>query len=115
MSLVRLASSPSDRADEIDKFAEAILIQRGAGVVFRQDAFQARVVTLDRDHRVIDDLADGRLLGAVLKIAPTRLWRHPEHVLGFVFVWIFWIGAGVVAFAGDELRMVFFETVGDVL
>ena len=105
----------ADRADEVDEFAEAILVERGAGVVFRQDAFQARVVALDRDHRVIDDLADGRLLGAVLEISPARGGRHPEDVFGAVFVRIFGIGAGVFAFACDQLRVVFFEAVGDVL
>ena len=104
----------ADRADEIDEFAEAVLVERGTSVVFRQDAFQARVVALDRDHRVIDDLADGRLLRAVLKIGPARGGRDPEDIFGAVFVGIFWIGAGVFAFARDELRMVFFETVGDV-
>ena len=37
-----------------------MLVERGAGVVLRQDAFEARVVALDRDHGVVDDLADGR-------------------------------------------------------
>ncbi len=40
--------------------------------------------------------------------------RHPEDVLGFVFVRVFGIGAGVVALAGDELGAVFLEGVGDV-
>ena len=42
-------------------------------------------------------------------------WRHPEDVLGAVFVGVFGIGAGVVAFAGDELRVLLLEGVGDVL
>ena len=105
----------ADRADEVDEFAEAILIERGAGVIFRQNAFQTRVVALDRDHRVIDDLADGRLLRAVLEISPARSGRHPENIFGSVLVGIFGIRAGVFAFACDQLRVVLFETVGDVL
>ena len=81
-----------------------------AGVVFRQDSFQTRVVALDRDHRVIDDLADGRLFRAVLEISPTRSGRNPENVFGFVLVRIFGICAGIFAFTCEELRMVFFET-----
>ena len=104
----------ADGADEVDEFAEAMLVEGGAGVVLRQDAFEARVVALDRDHRVVDDLADGRLLGAVLEIGPARVGRDPEDVLGVVFVRIFGIGAGVVAFACDQLRVVFLEGVGDV-
>ena len=40
--------------------------------------------------------------------------RHPEDVLGFVFVGVFGIGAGVVALAGEQLGAVFLEGVGDV-
>jgi len=43
-----------------------VLVETGPCVVFRQDAFESLVVALDRDHRVINNLADGRLLGAVL-------------------------------------------------
>lgn len=75
----------------------------------------ARVVALDRDHGAIDHLADGRLLGAVLKVGPTRGGRNPEDVLGFVFVGIFRVSAGVIAFAGDQLCVVLLETVGDIL
>ena len=91
-----------------------MLVERGAGVFFREDAFQARVVALDRDHGVIDDLADLGLLGAVLEVRPTRAGRNPEDVLGFVFVRVFGIGAGVVAFASEQRRVVFLEGIGDV-
>lgn len=37
---------------------------------------------LDRGHRLVDQLADARLLGVGLKVRPARLLRHPEHVLG---------------------------------
>ena len=83
----------ADRADEVDEFAKAMLVERGPGVFFRKDAFQARVVALDRDHGVIDDLADLGLLGAVLEIGPTRGGRNPEDIFGAVFVGIFGVGA----------------------
>src|SRR5439155_18402476 len=38
---VRLVAH-ADRADEIDEFAEAVFVERGAGVVFRQNPFYAR-------------------------------------------------------------------------
>ncbi len=109
-----LLVAEADGADEIDEFAEAVLVQRGAGVVLGQDAFQARVVPLDGDHGVVHDLADGGLLGAVLQVAPPRSGRHPEDVLRFVFVRVLGIRPGVVAFAFHELRMVLLEAVGDV-
>lgn len=101
-------------AEKVDEIAEAALVEAAAGVVLREDAFQARVVALDSDHGVIHDFADGVLLGAVLQVAPARGGRHPEDVLGYVFAWIFRICPGVVAFTFDEPRMVFLETVGDV-
>ncbi len=93
---------------------QAVLIERGAGVLFREDAFQARVVALDRDHGVIDDLAYFRLLRAVLEIGPTRAGRNPEDVLGLVFVGVFRIGASVVAFAGEKRLVVFLKGIRDV-
>src|SRR5207245_1499981 len=78
----------ADRADQIDKFAEAIFVQRRASVVLWENAFQARVVALDGDHRVINNLADGWLLRAVLKIGPTRGGRDPEDVFGAILVGI---------------------------
>ena len=76
---------------------------------------KAWVVALDRDHCVIDNLADGWLLRAALEIGPARGGWDPEDVLGAVFVGIFWIAAGVFAFARDKLRVMFLEAVGDVL
>ena len=47
-------------------------------------------------------------------MGPAGFLRHPEDVLGFVFVGVFGIGPGVVAFAFNEFRAVFLEGVGDV-
>jgi len=91
-----------------------VLVEAGAGIFFGQDAFEARVVALDGNHRIIHDLSDGGLFRAVLQVAPARRGRHPKDVLGFIFVLILGIRAGVVAFARDELGVVFLERVGDV-
>ncbi len=48
-----------DGADKVDEFAEAMFVETGSGVVFWQDTFEALVVALDRDHRVVDDLPNG--------------------------------------------------------
>ena len=52
-----------DGGDDVDEFAEALLVEAGAGVVLGEDAFEARVVALDGDHGVVHGLADGGLLG----------------------------------------------------
>ena len=104
----------ADGGDEVDQFAEAVLVEAGAGVVLGQDAFEARVVALDGDHGVVHDLADGGLLGAGLEVGPAGFGGHPEDVLGLVFVRVFGIRPGVVALAGEELGAVFLEGVGDV-
>src|ERR1700704_448427 len=57
-------------------------VERRATIVRGQDAFQAGIRHLDRGHRLVDQLADARLLGVGLKVPPARLLRHPEHVLG---------------------------------
>ena len=115
MGLLALAGGDElDGGDEVDQFAEAVLVEAGAGVVLGQDALEARVVALDGDHGVVHDLADGGLLGAGLQVGPAGFGGHPEDVLGLVFVRVFGIGARVVALAGDELGAVFLEGVGDV-
>jgi len=50
--LLHSAFNLSIGADEVDEFAEAVLVERGAGVVLGQDALQAGVVALDGDHGV---------------------------------------------------------------
>ena len=66
---------------------------------------------LDRGHRVVDQLADGRLLGVGLQMRPARLLGHPEDVLGQVLVRVFG-GGGVF---GQQRRALRLEGVGDVL
>ena len=70
--------------DEVDELAELRLVDGRAGVVLAQHALEARVLALDRHHGVVDELADLGLLGVGLQVAPARLARHPEDVLGGV-------------------------------
>ena len=116
MGLLALyGSSEFDRGDHIDQLPQALLVEAGAGVVLRQHALEAWVVALDRHHGVVHELADGGLRGVGLQLAPAGLGRHPEHVLGLVFVGVFRVGALVVAHACQQLGAVLFEAVGDVL
>ena len=62
-------------------------------------------------HRVVDQLADGRLLGVGLQMRPARLLGHPEHVLGEILVRVFG-GGGVFRQQRGALRL---EGIGDVL
>ena len=91
-----------------------MFVEAGAGVVFGEDAFEARVVARAGDHGVVHGLADGGLFGAGLEVGPAGIGGHPEDVLGFVFVRVFGVGPGVVALAGEEFGAVFLEGVGDV-
>ena len=52
-----------DAAHEIYKLAEHDLVQGGPVVVLGKNAFEAGVFSLDRKHGVVDQLADGGLLG----------------------------------------------------
>src|SRR5690606_34283718 len=62
-------------AQEVDELAEALLVERGARVVLRENALEARVVPLDRGHRVVDERADRGLRGVGLEVGPARLLR----------------------------------------
>ena len=93
MSLERSSlAAQADGGDQVDQFAQALLVERRPGVVLGQNALEPGVVALDGNHRVVDDLADGRLLGLALQVRPAGLLRHPEDVLGAVFVGIFGVG-----------------------
>ena len=114
MSLERFSAiAQADGADQVDQFAQPLLVERRPGVVLGQDAFEPGVVALDGDHRLIDQLADGRLLGLVLEMRPAGLLRHPEDVFGPVFVGVFGIGPFVLG--GQKPLVHLLERVGDVL
>ena len=97
--------------DQVDQLAEHHLVERRAVVVLGQHALEAGIVRLDGGHRVVDQLADGRLLGVGLQMRPARLLGHPEHVLGQIFVRVFG-GGGVFGQQRGALRL---EGVRDVL
>jgi hypothetical protein len=101
-----------DVADEVDKLAQALLVERRPGVVFGEDTLKRRVVALDPCHSVVDQLADRRLLGLGLEVGPARPGRNPEDVVGPVLVAV--LGISALGLLTDELRVLFFEGVGDV-
>jgi hypothetical protein len=97
---------------------EALLVEAGAGVVLGQDALEARVVALDGHHGVVHQLADVGLLRVGLQVGLQRArLRHPEDVLGLVFVRVFGVRALVVALTRlvMSLARCLLEAVGDVL
>ena len=49
-------------------------------MVLGQDAFQAGSRHLDRGHRLVDQLADAKVLGLGLKVRPARLLRRSEQL-----------------------------------
>src|SRR2546427_5708675 len=55
-------------------------VERRAIMVLGQDAFQAGSRDLDRGHRLVDQLADAKVLGLGLKVRPARLLRHSEQL-----------------------------------
>ena len=97
----------------VDQLAEALLVERGAGVVLGQHALQRRVVALDAGHGVVHELADGGLAGLRLQVRPARLGRHPEDALGAVFVGV--SGVGALRLLGQQRGVLLFERVGNVL
>ena len=99
-----------DGGDEVNDAAETLLVQMRAGVFFGQDAFERGVVALDGDHGAIEQLADGRVFGAALQVRPSGFGRHPEDVVGGVFVAVFGVGAFFLLQRGVPLL----ECVGDV-
>jgi hypothetical protein len=78
-----------DTGDEIDQFAEHHLSSR-------QLQSLGRSRHLDRGHRLVDQLADARLLGVGLKVRFARLLRHPEPVLGQILLVGVLAGCGIL-------------------
>ncbi len=102
----------ADGADQVDQLTKALFIQVWAGVVLGQHTFERGVIALDGEHGVIEDLADGRLLGHGLEIRPARLFGHPEDVGSPVLVRVFGVGPlGTVRF---EQGMLLFKGIRDV-
>ena len=102
----------ANRADEVNEFAEPLLVETGARVIFRQDTFERWVYVFDGDHRIVNQFADGGLLGVVLQVRPARFGRYPKNVDGAILVGVF--GVGALALLRDELRAIFLERIGNV-
>ncbi|GIV04128.1 MAG: hypothetical protein KatS3mg015_2958 [Fimbriimonadales bacterium] len=83
------------------------------GIVLRQHALERRVVALDGEHGLIDDLADGGLLGVGLEVRPAGFLGHPEDVDSPVLVRVFRVGAALAV--GFEPSVLLLKGVGDVL
>ena len=64
-----------ERADEVDKLAETLLVESSAAVLIGQYALERRVVALDSSHRVVHELADGGLLSLGLQVRPASTCR----------------------------------------
>ena len=108
----RASWSPTrDVADHVDELAKPLLVEGGAGVVFGQHVLECGVVALDAGHGTVDELADGGLARLGLEMRPAGLGRHPEDVLGNVFVAVL---GGLTAPFGENRRMALLEGVGDV-
>ena len=103
----------ADRADEVDQFAQAALIQLFTAVILGQHPFQPRILLLDGRHGLIDQDADLRALGPRLQLPPARCLRHPEDILHQVFVAIFGVGVRRLL-PGAQIIVQFLEGVGDI-
>ena len=91
LGLVRLLAQRNAR-DQVDQFAEHHLVERRSGILLGQHTLERSVRRLDRQHRVVDQFADGRLLGVGLEVRPAGILRNPEDVLGRVFVLVLGVG-----------------------
>ena len=109
----RLGGRKRNVADQIDELAESRLVESGPCVLLGQYAFERWVVPLDAGHCVVHDLADRRLAGLRFQVRPARFGRHPEDVLGAIFVGVFRVRAARLL--GDELRVLLLERIRDVL
>lgn len=98
--------------DHVDQLAQAVLVERRLPKIFRQYSLEPGIVPLDGDHRLVDQLADRRLLGVVLQRLPASLRRHPEDVVRAGLVRVF--GIGPFAHFEERLLMTLLEGVGDV-
>ena len=109
--LAALGIAQADGGDQVDQLPEPGLVQRRARVVLGENALELDVVALDGLHRIVHQLADARLLGALLQVGPPCLGGHPEDVLGQVLVAV--LGLGVVVDGQPVVHL--HERIGDVL
>ena len=70
----------TDGADEVNEFAEHLVLEVLAAVVARQDTHQRGVLTFDESHRLVNGLADSWQFGLGLQLLPAGAIRNPEDV-----------------------------------
>ena len=67
-------------------------VERRPANLLRQDPLEPGIVKLDRDHRLVDLIADGQLLRVVLQCLPASFRRQPKDVVCAVTIRGFGIG-----------------------
>lgn len=102
-----------DVRDEVNDLSEALFVERGACVVFWQNAFEGRIVAFDGRHGLINDPTDVGLPGLRPDTGPTCLGRNPENVFCAVFIGVF--GVGALSLLSDKFDAVFLKGVRNVL
>jgi len=83
-----------DAADQIDQLAQHDFVESGPVIFLGQNALEARVVRLDGDHRIVNQLADGRLFGDSFEVGPSGFFWDPEYIVCKVLVPVLGIAAG---------------------
>ena len=104
----------SDSCDKVDQFTKPLLTQIGIGVNLGQNAFEWRIDFLDGFHGLVNELADLRLLGPILKELPACFLGHEEDIVGQVFVSVLRVGPFKLALTFFQFLVQVVEGVGDV-
>ncbi|MDB6063988.1 MAG: hypothetical protein JWR26_196 [Pedosphaera sp.] len=114
-----------DVADDVHESAEPDFVQAGPGVIARQDAFERRILALNRAHGVVENFANLRRLGFGLDGVPAGFGRQPEDICRQVLVPVFsrflarrlFLDEPITLGIGEaekQLLAFFLEGVGDV-
>jgi hypothetical protein len=100
--------------EQLDDLAEPDLIGLRPGIVLGQHAFEARVFGFEQQHRLVEQLADGRLdAGSVLlDESPPRPVGHPEDVVADIKITL--VDERRLLGIGERAGAPLLETVRDV-
>ena len=101
-----LGRAKSGRTARFVAFAEGAAWRKPTGRISPEHALRALVVTFDRDHRVVDQLAGHRLRGGGLDLLRAAFFWDQEDSFGCAVVRVFRTGARVPL--GDELGVPLF-------
>ena len=83
-------------------------------VDFRQHTLERGIFLFNRIHGGIHTGADSGLPGVRDQMRPARFGGNKEHVFRLVFILVFRIGSGEIAFTGFEPGVQFLERIGNV-